>query len=384
MTMQTILTNFMSAYQQQHAISPEQYKVIRHLGQCRTPALGGQFLACNECDFTQYRYHSCRNRHCPKCQQRATQEWSDRQMENLLPVNYYHVVFTLPHELNAWVQLHPAVLYRCLFQSVWHTIKTFGADRRRLNGEMGMSSILHTWGQNLYRHVHLHCLIPGGALSVSQTEEQWHEAKSNYLFPVKALSRHFRGTMISALRQSYRAGDLGKLTSGGVDEVLNKLMKKEWVVYSKAYLKRPETVLRYLGRYTRKIAFSEGRLRTITDEKVVMDYKDYRDSKTKPLQLTGVEFLRRFLLHVLPSGFMRIRHYGFLANRVRREKLTCIRSCLMQPNSNSNETVSTTDTAKEKQTETPPCPCPKCKSGRLLVRYDILPVRRIDERQRTH
>ena len=202
-------------------------------------------------------------------------------MQNLLPVDYYHLVFTLPHELDTWVQLHPEILYRCLFQCVWHTIKTFGADPKRLNGQMGMSSILHTWGQNLYRHVHLHCLIPGGALSTTPSKDHWKKAKSSYLFPVRALSRHFRGAMVSALRQSYRAGDLDKLTSADVDQTLDKLMKKEWVVYSKSHLKKPETVVRYLGRYTRKIALTEGRLRGITDEHVMMDYKDYRDNQTK-------------------------------------------------------------------------------------------------------
>ena len=164
-SMQNVLSRFIPAYRQHHRLTPEQSKVCHHLGQCRTQALGGQRVHCDHCGFEQHRYHSCRNRHCPKCQHHATQQWSTRQLQDILPLSYYHVVFTLPHELNPWVPCHREVIYRCLFQSVWKTLKTFSADKKRLDGELGMTAVLHTWGQSLCQHVHLHCLIPGGALS---------------------------------------------------------------------------------------------------------------------------------------------------------------------------------------------------------------------------
>lgn len=370
-SLQTILSRFIDDYQQRYSVNAPQIKVIRHLTQCRTPALGGQSVQCDHCDFTQHRYHSCRNRHCPKCQHTATQQWCERQRNHTLPVTYYHVVFTLPDHLNPWVQCHAAVIYRCLFAAVWHTIKTFGADTKRLNGEMGMSAVLHTWGQSLIRHVHLHCLIPGGALTA---QGQWHPAKSTYLFPVRALSRHFRGDMVSALRRAHTNGELPLLDDARVSADLNQLMQKDWVVYSQAYIKQADSVVRYLGRYTHKIALSESRLREVNDEQVVFGYKDYRDGKTKPMCLSGVEFLRRFLLHVLPPGFMRVRHYGFLANRVRENKLSRIRDCLVQTRRND---MKREESAAEPRGSTPitrkPCPCPKCHNGQLRVRYEIAP-----------
>lgn len=231
-----------------------------------------------------------------------------------------------------------------------------------------MTAVLHTWGQNLSRHVHLHCLIPGGALSTGQGKEAWHPAKSTYLFPVRALSRHFRGKMVSALRRAYAQGELSYLNPAEVNEPLGTLMTKEWVVYSKAHLKKPDTIVRYLGRYTRKIAISESRIRKVNDQHVEFDYKDYRDNKDKRMRLSGGEFLRRFLMHVLPQGFMRIRHYGFLSNRNRRKKLGVIRQCL--------QVLPCEKTQAETNGEIKPmaCPCPKCKKGKLQVRYEILPT----------
>ncbi len=372
-TLQGILSQFVGNYAQQHSISPARYKVIRHLTACRTPALGGQFVHCDSCDFQQHRYHSCRNRHCPKCQQKATRQWCEEQQEKLLPVPYYHLVFTLPHELNPWVQCHDDIVCQCLFAAAWHTLKTFAADKKRLNGELGMTAILHTWGQNLSRHVHLYCLVPGGALLTGQPstggdsadqQPEWHPAKSHYLFPVRALSRHFRGKMVSALRHAWQQKALPRLEPADIKQTLNTVMAKEWVVYSKAHLKQPDTIVRYLGRYTRKIAISESRIRTVSEHHVTFDYKDYRDNKDKQMRLGGTEFLRRFLLHVLPQGFMRIRHYGFLSNRSRKQKLAIIRQCLQAP---PREAETKTDTGVTSVT----CLCPKCQKGRLQVCYEI-------------
>ena len=195
--LQSVFAAHWPRYSATHALSPRQWQVSHHLLRCRTAAMGGQRLACNQCAATHLHYHSCRGRHCPKCQHRASQHWCERQRANVLPVTYYHVVFTLPHELNGWVEVHPREVYALLFESVWSTMRAFGADAKRLNGQLGMSAVLHTWGQNLSRHVHLHCLVPGGALAPSG---QRNPARSTYLFPVRALSRHVRGGFVSRVR----------------------------------------------------------------------------------------------------------------------------------------------------------------------------------------
>lgn len=274
----------------------------------------------------------------------------------MLPVTYYHLVFTLPHELNGWVQLHPEVIYALLFQAAWITLKRFAADPKRLGGKLGMTAVLHTWGQNLSQHVHLHCLVPGGALT---EEQEWHAARSTYLFPVRALSRHFRGRMVSSLRECARAGKLKRITRvGEIDKMLDQLMKKDWVIYSKPSIDRTQAVISYLARYSHKIAISDHRLIELKDDQVHFRYKDYRDDQSKVMKLHYDEFIRRFLMHVLPKGFMRIRHYGFLANRCRKASLTLIRKILAQ-----------SVKAEEKgEAEAPESAllCPKCHQGHLL------------------
>jgi hypothetical protein len=371
--MQAVFARFLDHYQQHHRLSAAQQRVCRHIGLCRTDALGGQFVHCDQCDFTQLRYHSCRNRHCPQCQRQAGVHWCARQLQHVVPVTYYHAVFTLPHRLNTWVRLHPQTVYRCLFDSVWHTIKTFGQDPKRLDGQMGMTAALHTWGQTLVQHVHLHCLVPGGALSADQ--QQWHAAKSNYLFPVKALSRHFRGAMVSALRRAWKDGQLAKLQADQVKTQLDALMQKKWVVYSKPTIQKPDTVVEYLSRYTHRVAISDQRIETITHTQVRFGYKDYRDGERKSLQLPAEEFIRRFLLHVLPPGFMRIRHYGFLSNRARAVKLAVIRALLNRP-ANADEPGQATPSHVTQDPVPLDCRCPKCRQGRLRVCREIAPKRR--------
>lgn len=322
-TLQQALARFLNPV----GLDRQRQRVCHHLLACRTEAMVGTVLQCTGGDHTQPHYFGCRDRHCPQCQGRAMHQWAERQQANILPVRYYHIVFTLPHRLNGWVQLHPEVIYRLLFQSAWYTLRSFGRDPKRVGGEVGMSAMLHTWGQNLSQHVHLHCLVPGGALG---DDGGWRGARSHYLFPVRALSRHFRGHLVSALRQAATAGDLHRVTRpGDVDDQLNTLMATEWVVYSKDCLEHTDTVVRYLARYTRRIAISNARILAVDDHQVTLRYKDYRDrDRHKPLVLDGEEFVRRFLLHVLPKGLMRVRHYGFLANRCRRRRLAQIRQAL--------------------------------------------------------
>jgi hypothetical protein len=363
LTLQSLLQQHLSEYGQNHKLDSNRLKVCRHLLNCHSPAMGGIQYQCEQCNSEMSQYHSCRDRHCPQCQHRASRQWRDKQQLSVLPVTYYHLVFTLPHALNGWVQLHPEVIYRLLFKSVWKTLKAFGADPKRLNGKLGMTAILHTWGQNLSQHVHLHCLIPGGALD---DQQHWQAAKSSYLFPVKALSRHYRGNLVSALRQSHNDGQLSRVTNPGeVDEVLNTLMQKDWVVYSKAFLNRTDSIIGYLARYTHRIAISNQRLIDINQGQVRFDYKDYRDDQNKVMTLHHHEFIRRFLLHILPSGLMRIRHYGILANRCRKASLKIIRKILAtpppeKPKGDSNEAIT--------------YPCPKCKKGKLVPTHKIAPV----------
>lgn len=308
--LQAILNQHLPAYQQHHSLSPEQQKACYHIQQCRTKVLGGLQQQCNACGVQYPQYHSCRDRHCPQCQGQAQYAWSEQQQQSALPVNYYHQVFTLPHHLNGWVELHPDELYRRLFQSVWATLDKFGQDPKRLQGKLGMTAVLHTWGQNLSRHVHLHCLVPGGALT---DQGQWHPAKSNYLFPVKALSRYYRGHLVSLLRQSAQQGKLQRITRPNeINQRLNELMKIDWVVYTKACYQQGESIVNYLARYSKKIALNNSRLQTVDDQRIQLRYKDYRDnSRHKVMHLDGQELIRRFLLHILPKGFMRIRHTVF-------------------------------------------------------------------------
>lgn len=321
------LERFGGAYQQQFRYRPEQQQVVTNIRQCRTAVLGGTQLHCNTCGNDSIQYHSCRNRHCPQCQHSATLAWREKRRQDLLPMPYFHLVFTLPHQLNGWVRLHPREVYRLLFQAVWATLKQFAANPKRLGGELGATMVLHTWGQALDQHVHLHCLVPAGAWS--KEKQTWHPANGDYLFPVKALSRGFRGRMVTLLRESYCQGKLGQITR--VNEIntrLNEVMTIQWVVYTKACHGKPERVLDYLSRYTYRIAISEARIVAVSERTVNFRWKDYRDGAHKIMALSGVEFLRRFLQHVLPKGFMRIRHYGFLSNRYRRSKLAMIRSAL--------------------------------------------------------
>ena len=240
-TLQQVLLQHLHRYRETHTLSPRQNQVCQHILTCRTAALGGIELACDGCNHRQAHYFACRDRHCPSCQHKAAQQWCEQQKRSLLPVTYHHMVFTLPHTLNAWAALHPAVLYRCLFTSVWSTLKRFGECARKQGGQLGATCVLHTWGENLSRHVHLHCLIPAGVLTPAG---EWSALNGDYLFPVKALSRRFRGCMVSALRAAYEEGELTRIkNSTEIDEILSELMSKEWVVFSKPCGGRSESVI---------------------------------------------------------------------------------------------------------------------------------------------
>lgn len=365
--LQQILDHHLAAYRQQHPLDARRSQVCAHISQCRTPALGGVQLHCNRCDHESSLYYACRDRHCPQCQQQASRQWAEKQQQAVLPVTYHHLVFTLPDALNGWVRLHPEVIYRALFQAAWATLNAFGQDPRRLGGQLGMTAVLHTWGQTLVQHVHLHCLVPGGALSPEGT---WKAARGNYLFPVRALSRHFRGGMVSRLRQCFEQGELPHIIDEGEPgRTLDRLMSRDWVVYSKPCITGGRLV-EYLARYSHRTAISNGRILGMGDEGIRFRYKDYRDrERRKVMRLSPEEFIRRYLLHVLPKGLMRIRHYGLLANCCRERRLADVRTALAAQPPESAEPE------EEAGAGMVGYPCSKCRSGCLYIVAELPPVR---------
>jgi len=341
----------------QQNLSKQGRKVFSQVQACRTSILGGQVLRCDKCHQHHLQYHSCRNRHCPRCGYQASQEWVNARAQDVLPVTYHHLVFTLPHELNPIVGQYKAQLYKLLFDAVWRTLKAFASDPRGLNGELGATLMLHTWGQTLIRHVHIHCLVPGGAL---QGNGLWRPAKSTYLFPVRALSRVYRGKMVASLRRSREFFE--QIDDAQMDKLLDDLMSIEWNVYSKPVLAKPRTVVEYLGRYTKRIGLSNARLLKMDDTHVWLKYRDSRDEKGKIMKLAGEELLRRFLLHLLPRGFMRVRYYGYLANTHRRRKLMEIRQAL-------DEEVVTTAQSENVTVQKGYVPiCTKCDQQMVIVK----------------
>lgn len=337
-------------YQQSHRMSLQQHRVCRSILACRTGKLGYQVWQCNQCEEEKRIGCSCRDRHCPRCQGKVTQEWVEKQSQQVVSGGYFHLVFTLPHELNVLAQYKPKVVYAALFKSVWQTLQKFTANRHGRDSQLGMLSVLHTWGQNLGQHIHLHCLVPAGVLD---REQQWCEHKKRYLYPVKALSVVFRAKMMALLEDK------------GIDVTTLHLPKK-WCVYAKQSLHSTKVVLRYLARYTRKGMMSESRLLSYTHEQVRFRYKDYRDNKHKVMTLTTHEFIRRYLLHVLPKGFMRIRYYGFLANACRQTKVAVIQKQQgLTPIKVKAEPAVTEDLG---------WPCKECKVGHLTLAAIILPT----------
>lgn len=340
-----VLQQFLPGYQQSHRLSMQQQKACQHILQCRTAALGQQLWECQQCHQQQLVYCSCRDRNCPRCQGQRTQQWIDTQAENLVQARYFHLVFTLPHELNVISHFAEESLYQCLFRAVWQTLSLFALRHRKHAGQLGMTAVLHTWGQTLSQHIHLHCLIPGGMLS---TTGRWQVIDKEYLFPVKALSTVFRAKMLAALRDA----KIQIVTS-------EALMAKPWSVFSKACLCKPETVLRYLERYTRKGMLHESRLVQMNKHSVSFRYKDYQDgNQKKVMTVSGEEFIRRYLSHVLPKGLMRIRHFGWLSNKSRKEKLALIKA---------QEPKDALPRKKPEATTEPEWYCPHCKGGVLQL-----------------
>jgi hypothetical protein len=359
-------------YAREHRLPSHHWRVLRAIMACRTPELGGHLYQCSQCGERQFVPHSCRNRHCPTCQGANGYAWMQAQADALLPVPYFHLVFTLPHALNPLIRQNQARCYDLLFCCAAKTLLEFG--RRELQAQLGLTTVLHTWSQTLEGHYHLHCIVTGGGLRV---DGRWAGKPPHWLFPVRALSAKFRGKYRAGLQQLYQAGQLefhGQLQPLAAPAAFGQLIcqatRKKWVVYAKRPFAGPEVVLAYLARYTHRVAISSSRLVSLDDRGVTFRWKDYRargevpgNAWIKPMTLAAGEFIRRFLLHVLPSGFHRIRHYGLFASGSRSDNIARARELLpTQPPPQPRQDAPTN--ASEPKTLARPCPC--C-GGRMIV-----------------
>ena len=327
------------AYRQEHgdALSRGQRCVMSAIERCRTAALGGHVEQCDACGHQRIAFNSCRHRHCPKCQSLVRAQWLEDRRADLIPVEYFHVVFTVPEVIAAIAYQNKAVVYGLLFHATAETLRTIAADPKHLGVEIGCIALLHTWGQNLQHHPHLHCVVPGGGLSPDG--EHWISCRPGFFLPVRVLSRLFRRLFLEQLQRAFDAGNLHFFTHlealsapAAFARYLAPARQVEWVVYAKPPFGGPQQVLEYLGRYTHRVAISNHRLIDFADGDVSFRWKDYRhESRQKVMHLEASEFIRRFLLHVLPNGLQRIRHYGFLANRHRVTKLARCRELIAAP-----------------------------------------------------
>src|SRR5580700_11061248 len=373
-----VFRRYGEAYREQHgaSMSTGQRRVMSAIEVCRTAALGGHLERCDECGQERNSFNSCRDRHCPKCQSLARAQWIEDRQSELLEAPYFHVVFTVPEEIAAIACQNKKVVYGILFRVTAETLTTIAADRKHLGAQIGFFAVLHSWGQNLLFHPHLHCVVPGGG--PSPDGDRWVSCRSGFFLPVRVLSRLFRQLFLEWLEKAFDAGQLHFFTSllqlhdpAAFVAYLDPLRDAEWVVYAKAPFAGPQQVLDYVGRYTHRVAISNHRLLDIEDGQVQFRYKDYRnESQQKTMTLSADEFIRRFLLHVLPDGFQRIRYYGFLSNRHREEKLERCRQ-LLGPES-AHSTTPATEPPKdyrdryEALTGVSLRLCPVCRRGQMI------------------
>ena len=362
-------------------ISLGQLKVMSAIEACRSAALGGHVLRCSSCEHQQIAYNSCRNRHCPKCQGSAAHRWLEARQADLLPVEYYHLVFTLPAPISDLAYSNQSVIYTILFKAAAKTLQTIAADPKHLGARIGLTLVLHTWGSAMTHHPHVHGIVPGGGLSIDG--EQWVHCRPGFFLSVRVLSRLFRRLFLERLNEAYQAGDLKFFGehrllahAKAFDDWLKPLRKSEWVVYAKRPFAGPQAVLAYLSRYTHRVAISNSRLLKFDEQGVTFKWKDYRSKQRfryKSMTLTTDEFIRRFLIHVLPSGFHRIRHYGLLANSGRRDNLKRARELLMDQTDDEEVTeedaIENTKSRQDDVSEQAQATylCPDCGSPMVII-----------------
>ena len=365
-------------YRRNHFLSTEQSKTMHHIEICRTAVLGGHSEACDHCGFKRNSYNSCRDRHCPKCQTLVKEKWLNSRKSELLPCPYFHNVFTLPHELNALILSNRKVMLAILFTAAKETLQAFAGDPQwRLVGQLGFISVLHTWNQKLMDHFHLHCIIPAGVLSFDKTK--WVAARDKYLFKVESLAKEFKKRYLRKLEKIYGQENLcfhGRASDFADKQVFKQLVRtlrdKQWFAYSKQPFGGPEQVLEYLGRYTHRVAITNNRIISIESGRVTFSYCDRSDDdKIKELSVTAEEFIRRFLLHILPGGFMKIRYYGFLAHANKKESIPLLRQ-LINPDAEIVEKL--TETVEEmmlRLTGVDLSLCPECGKGKMVHIEDL-------------
>jgi ribosomal protein L37AE/L43A len=364
------------------SLTTEQRRALDDLTACRTAALGGHVLECPKCGHQEVSYNSCGNRHCPKCQATAAARWLETQAADLLDTPYFHVVFSLPSALGPMALSNPRVVYGLLMRAAAQTLLEVAANPKHLGAEIGVLEVLHTWGQNLTLHPHVHCVVTGGGLSLD--EGRWIAGRDDYFLPVSILRCVFRGKFLSGLRTAFQEGRLrfpGRLAAlsrpARFHHLLDETVRTEWVVYAQPPTKGPATVLKYLARYTHKTAISNSRLVSLADGQVTFGWKDYAHAgRQGTMTLDAIEFVRRFLTHVLPTGFVRIRHYGLLANRHRQEKLGRCRELLgmaVTPQADTDPTDPIPSPERE-STVTPTRVCPRWGAGRMVVVAEFPPL----------
>ncbi|MGH7780209.1 MAG: IS91 family transposase [Blastocatellia bacterium] len=375
------------AYREKHgeSLSTAQRRTMTAIEVCRTATLGGHLERCDTCQFERPCYDSCRNRHCPKCQSLARAEWIEERKSEILNCEYFHVVFTLPDDVAALALQNKALVYGILFRATAETLSTIAADRKHLGAEIGFFAVLHTWGQNLLHHPHLHCVVPGGGISPDGS--RWVSCRPGFFLPVRVLSRLFRRLFLTYLQQAFDAGKMQFFSSleplhdaDAFTRYLDPVRKQEWVVYAKPPFAGPQQVVDYVGRYTHRVAISNHRLLAIEDGQVSFRWRDYRDNnQQKTMSVSAEEFVRRFLLHILPSGFHRIRYFGFPGNRYRKEKLEHCRQLLSMasPNEGVSQPAKSEDYRDryERLTGHSLRECPVCHRGQMSAVSLIAGVR---------
>ena len=367
-------------YRQSFFVSSEQYKTMRHIEMCRTAELGGHTDVCDHCGFEQNAYNSCRDRHCPKCQTLVKEQWLNDRKAELLPCLYFHNVFTLPHELNSLILINKKIMLAMLFAAAKETLQVFARDPQwRLVGQLGFISVLHTWNQKLLDHFHLHCIIPAGVLSFDR--KKWIGARKKYLFKIQSLAKEFQKRYLYKLEKAYEQKKIcfrGNTSAFADKQNFKRLIKtlrdKQWITYSKQPFGGPEQVLEYLGRYTHRVAITNNRIVSMEDGKVTFNYRDRSDeNKVKEKTVKAQEFIRRYLLHVLPKGFMKIRYFGFLAHTNKKASIPLLRQ-LISPDAVFAEKI--TETVHEtmlRLTGIDISLCPECGQGKMVC-IEILPT----------
>lgn len=373
-----IFRQYGDAYRKARSLPLQQLRVMRAVEVCRTSVLGGHTEKCGQCDFTRTSYNSCRNRHCPKCQNTERAKWLHSRQGELLPVEYFHVVFTVPEEIARIAFFNKEAVYSILFRVASETLLTIARDPKHLGAEIGFFGILHTWGQNLLHHPHIHFVIPAGGIG---PDLEWISCRPAFFLPVKVLSRLFRRLFLKALRAAFEKGQLqffGEIEALKEEPAfrshLAPLQQSEWVVYAKKPFGGPQKVLDYLGRYTHRVALSNDRILDVSNGQVTFQWRDYRTKdkyQSHPLTISPDEFIRRFLIHTLPPGFQRIRYFGFLANRFRKEKLELCRKLLSNPIMDLLPARAECCELAASLYGQPLRTCPKCRTG-ILIRIAIL------------